>query len=54
MPKFNVFGYTTQKWRKTVEAANEDEAWQVAVDTWNESNVYGGDTDVVEVEKIEE
>lgn len=54
MPKFNVFGYTTQKWCKTVEAKDSDEAEEYAAETYDESDVYDGDTEVVDVEEIEE
>lgn len=54
MPRFEVNGYSTKKWLCVVEAKDRDEAWDVAMETWNDSNVWDTDTDIVDIELLKD
>ena len=54
MPKFKVNGFSTKKWIKTVEAKDSDEAWDIAIANWTDADVWDTDSDVVDIEEVED
>lgn len=54
MPKFKVNGFSTKKWIKTVEAKNSDEAWDIAIANWTDDDVWDTDSDVADIEEVED